>query len=331
MNRPVSIVLPLVLAAAGCRDSRPPNVAPSTGSIRPEVPGTVVGANAPEGTGAKLSDPFEGLDVTAAVPPGSGQPHETCEGDHLRRAFTQLEGGRTEEAIAELERGVFDDPDDVETRRLLGEVYRSNGDAKSAVLHLERAAERAGDPQTWELLAETRLEQRDYDGALTALRRVTRIDRGRPETYRLMARAYQGKEMWKESIEASEEAIAHGSDSPWTYSNLGLAHLVLGRYDDAVRELEKAVSFESGVSPRIWNNLGLAYEKRGELVRAVDAYRTALQGDPGYVKAKVNLTRSTEIAKRDGIAVGERTAEIKKVDLETLSREMEREAGASLE
>ncbi|HVO29708.1 MAG TPA: tetratricopeptide repeat protein, partial [bacterium] len=112
------------------------------------------------------------------------------------------------------------------------------------------------------------------------------------------------------SIEASEEAIARGSDSPWTFNNIGYAYLVLGKTDDAVRELEKAVSFDTGVTPSIWNNLGLAYEKKGELADAANAYRAALAGNPGYVKAKVNLKRLTEVARANGVAIGERSAEV---------------------
>lgn len=309
MNR-FNVAVPFLalttLAASGCKDPAPRNrsaaPAPVSGSVKPEVPGPIeVSASGVEEAPATGGDAirFDGIAHMGG-----------CAEDHLGLGRGLLEGGQIEQGIAELERGVYDRPDDFDVRRLLGEVYRGTGELERAVGHLRAALEQVDDATTWQLLAQTYYELKANDASIAALRKVMRLEPTNPDPYRLLAKVYQAKHMWKESIEASEEAIARGSDSPWTYNNMGYAHLVLGRHEDAVRELEKAVSFDTGVSPAIWNNLGLAYEKCGSLRDAHAAFQAALAGNPNYVKAKVNLARTVEVAKAQGIDLGIRTADI---------------------
>lgn len=309
MNRnalALSLTMFVALATSACQDGgRRGNAAPvATPEIITIDPGSVI-----------VVDPT--LVAEVMTPDFSGSAHEeTCEADHLGIAMGLFENGMTREAIVELERGVFDEPESFEVRRTLGGLYLDTGAMELAVGHLRAATEQVEDAATLQILAQAYFDLKDYDAATKTITSVVRIDPTNPEPFRLLARVYQNKAMWKESIEACEEAIARGSDSPWTYNNMGYAHLILGNGADAVRELEKAVSFDEGVTPRIWNNLGLAYEKNGQIVDAAGAYRTALAGNPTYVKARVNLARTTEIAKAQGIAIGERTAEMASPEVE---------------
>jgi tetratricopeptide (TPR) repeat protein len=227
-----------------------------------------------------------------------------------------LEQGDVDLAISELEKGVFDDPDSFEVRKTLASAYLKKGNLEMAVGHLRSATEQVDDFDTWQQLSQVYFDLKDFDSAEKSIAHTAKLDKSSAEPWKLLARVYMSKQMWKESIDASEEAIARGSDTSTTYNGLGFAYLMIGRYDDSVRELEKAVSFDDGVTPQIWNNLGVAYEKSGQLADAAQAYRASLAGNPTYVKAKVNLDRVTEIAKKESVPVGEEKAQLDKTDLE---------------
>lgn len=294
----------ITLALVACtRTSNPPTPTRGSASVKPEIAtGTQVSTKP-----TPMATPME----VVIQDDFGGTPHDpACTEDHFGVGVGLLESRQVEAGIAELERGVYDEPENFDMRKSLGEAYLAQGETEKAVGHLRVAVDQVDDADTWMELANACFDRKDFDEAQKAIVKVAKLDPSSPEPWKLLARVFQSKSMWKESIDASEEAIARGSDSPWTFNNLGYAYLVLGKSDDAVRELEKAVSFDSGVTSPIWNNLGLAYEKQGELADAASAYRAALAGNPGYVKAKVNLSRLTEVAKAQGIAIGQRKAEI---------------------
>lgn len=308
MNRFVVIATFAALCAFGgaCKDNRSRTNAvptPVFGTTKPEVPST-------REFGSVESD--EIVDVLSF----SGTMHHgECSDDHLGVGVGLIETGLVHEGIAELERGIFDQPESFELRRMLGEAYKGSGNLELAAGHFRAALEQVDDATTWQMLAQTYFELKDMNQSMGAIKKVTQLDPTDPTPFRLLAKVYQSKNMWRESIEASEEAIARGSDNPWTYNNMGYAYLVIGKYDDAVRELEKAVSFDTGVTPTIWNNLGLAYEKKGDLRDAHASYQAALAGNPNYVKAKVNVKRTVELAKVQGVDLGVRTADISRGEL----------------
>lgn len=323
-NALLSFTLLALAFAGGCKsggeESRTPGKTPTSvsrtpvkatsGTITPEVDVGTETSLAPEDVyGPPIPDAMLAAEVV--VPDFSGSPHEeTCEADHLGVGQGLVDAQMFSEAMVELERGVFDDPESFEVRRTLGELYMERGLLEHAVGHLRAAVEQVDDAATMGLLAQSYYDLKDFGAAIKVIERQRKIDPTNPEPYRLLAKVYLSKSMWKEAVEAGEEAIARGSDSPWTYNNMGFAQLILGNYEDAIRELEKAVSFDEEVTPQIWNNLGLAYEKGGRIVDASAAYRSALAANPTYVKAKVNLDRTVTVAKEMGIAVGERKAEV---------------------
>lgn len=323
MNRFVVLATFAALCALGgaCKDNRSRTSlsvpTPVSGTVKPEVPGT-------REFGSVESGELETNDVELSF--NGTMHHGECSDDHLGIGKGLIESGLVDDGIKELERGVFDQPDNFELRKTLGEAYRGSGNLELAAGHFRAALEQVDDATTWQMLAQTYFELKDMNQSLGAIKKVTQLDPTDPTPFRLLAKVYQSKSMWKESIEASEEAIARGSDNPWTYNNMGYAYLVIGRYEDAVRELEKAVSFDTGVSPTIWNNLGLAYEKKGDLRDAHASYQAALAGNPNFVKAKVNVKRTVELAKVQGIDLGVRTADISRDDLSPVPDSVEPES-----
>src|SRR5262249_20777233 len=64
----------------------------------------------------------------------------------------------------------------------------------------------------------------------------------------------------------------------------------LGRYDEALKQLERAVALDP-LNPEAYYNQGLIHERRGERDAAIAAYRSALRYRSGYEPATAALQR----------------------------------------
>lgn len=85
----------------------------------------------------------------------------------------------------------------------------------------------------------------------------------------------------------------HQIDSTWTepYYNEGYLHLlVTEQFDSAVYYFEKAVLYDPQYY-QAYNNLGLAYEKKGDLANAKFYYTKSIEINPDFKLAKDNLNR----------------------------------------
>jgi tetratricopeptide (TPR) repeat protein len=87
------------------------------------------------------------------------------------------------------------------------------------------------------------------------------------------------------AIDAYEQAITAGSRSPKLYNNLGIAYVQRRRYVDALNTFKKATD-----EPRAYNNLGVALLGVGSTKKAVVCFEKAVELSPQYYeKASENL------------------------------------------
>lgn len=70
--------------------------------------------------------------------------------------------------------------------------------------------------------------------------------------------------------------------------NLAVAQARLGRNDEAIRQLETALSLNRG-SPEAHNDLAVLLSRRGDWQKAVDHYQQALKLRPGWAQVEGNL------------------------------------------
>ena len=137
---------------------------------------------------------------------------------------------------------------------------------------------------------------------------------------------------WKaDAIGACDDALSSGSlarrDTAATYVNRGIlemsrerydiaeknfnsaltllpklaeAHVDLGstlinmkKYDEGVKETELGIQLGTHEPERAWYNLGIAYERLGNVQKAYESYRQASILDPKWQEPKDELTRFT--------------------------------------
>jgi tetratricopeptide (TPR) repeat protein len=66
----------------------------------------------------------------------------------------------------------------------------------------------------------------------------------------------------------------------------------LGRYDEAMRQLDVAIKIEP-LNAEAYHNRGAVFERQGKRAAAVDEYRTAVRYNPSYQPSREALVRLT--------------------------------------
>jgi tetratricopeptide (TPR) repeat protein len=102
-------------------------------------------------------------------------------------------------------------------------------------------------------------------------------------------------EMSRENYAAAEKNLDR---SLALMPKIGEAHVDLGstlinmkRYDEGVKETELGISLGSKEPERAWYNLGIAYERMGNLQKAYDSYKQAALIDPKWQEPKDEMAR----------------------------------------
>jgi spermidine synthase len=95
----------------------------------------------------------------------------------------------------------------------------------------------------------------------------------------------------KRGVPYLEKARQIDPENPSAYYNMANAMYKLGRYDDAVQQIQKSLEFQSEPLPDAHNNLASFLQAQGKYDEAAKQYRLALEIDPGFTDAIFNLGR----------------------------------------
>jgi tetratricopeptide (TPR) repeat protein len=90
------------------------------------------------------------------------------------------------------------------------------------------------------------------------------------------------------AAEALERAVQESPDYAEAHLNLGAQYVRIGRYDDAVTELNRAIEI-AGPAPVVLCNLASAQARLGKRAEAIESARAALRLDNGSLQAHLVL------------------------------------------
>jgi Flp pilus assembly protein TadD len=122
--------------------------------------------------------------------------------------------------------------------------------------------------------------------ALQAFREACRLAPDRAEYHNNLGFAYYLLEKFPEAVESLRHAVTIAPEAPRFRNNLGFALGAAGQYEAA-----KEAFLATGTEAQANNNLGVIYEKEGNLKRAIESYALAVSIDPNLEEAKRNLFR----------------------------------------
>ena len=230
--------------------------------------------------------------------------------DHVRRGVAAREAGQLQEARRELEAAVRAAPGLAEAHLYLGLVLHESQDFAAAAESLDRAlalkpgipgahellgydllalgraaeavphldAARRENPGRWQVsvwLGRAYLQAGDADTALGHLLDARASAPSDPELLYLVGKAYS-----QLALRSQAQLLASAPGSPFADLATAEDHDLNGRPDEAMAAYRKALAGNQAL-PDAWRALGDLERDRGGLRAAVDAYRRALEIQPG--------------------------------------------------
>ncbi|HEU0198905.1 MAG TPA: winged helix-turn-helix domain-containing protein [Burkholderiaceae bacterium] len=174
-----------------------------------------------------------------------------------------------------------------------------DADHERLVQELDQLSNRAvavdsNDASAWEIRTVALARQFRWDAALEANARAIKLDptRARLVQARANLMGFMGKPA--EILPLVDQALALDPlDMGWAMRLRCRAHLLLGRYRDAVAACEKAVPFDDTWITHLY--LTAAYSHEGEVAKAEAAKAALLQRRPGFVIADIRAGRFSDV------------------------------------
>lgn len=112
------------------------------------------------------------------------------------------------------------------------------------------------------------------------------------ETFTFMAWAYASKRQYELAIELCRSAIQLNPEYGNPYNDIGAYLIELGRVDEAVEYLEKAIAakvYDCRFYP--YYNLGKVYIAKRMIRKAISCFEQAIQLKPEFIAAKTELEK----------------------------------------
>ena len=221
----------------------------------------------------------------------------------LKQAGSASLEGRQDDAIAIVGKALEEDPTMIEAYMLLGNFERLANRPERAVAAYRQALALDSEHQGALFgLAVAYKEQGRLDDALLGLERARELD---PRNGRVL---WQLADIWlykKQPARAEaiiREALARKVDEERFLLKLGEAQIAAKRLDAAERTLLEAIEKNSELATAHFA-LGLVYEEKGAIEKAMAAYRAELQINDKAYRAAFNLAKLLQQAERLGEAL----------------------------
>lgn len=146
------------------------------------------------------------------------------------------------------------------------------------------------------------INQKNYESALTDMNSVLAIDTTQSAYYLTMADISFAANRTFNAKEFLEKAIALDPENTEAMMRLAELSLIVKQYGRSVELLSKILEKDK-LNTVAWLMRGINFKENGDTTRAVNDFRSAIEADPGYYEAYMQLGIIYQ-AKNDPIAEG---------------------------
>jgi tetratricopeptide (TPR) repeat protein len=242
-----------------------------------------------------------------AKPPGEAQvqadlvekrPVVRGKRDFFKLGASLLVCGYPEQALPYLESVLRQQPENVRTLVLVGQIHREAKRLEMAVRYLDEALR--VDPKSaeaWNEMGGVALEKKDYAGALEHFEQALRVKQGQAhvllnagEASDKLGRVVEAERYFRAALEIEPES-AEGMQG------LGLARAKQGDLVEGERRLREAVRIKPTLGAA-WNNLGVLYLQAKQRDKAVETFERGIAAAPENELLYLNLGRVFVMEKR---------------------------------
>jgi len=185
----------------------------------------------------------------------------------IKVALKQLDEGHLELAIAYLE--------DYTKRREAGENKQEGFDGRPL-------------PEVFYTLGSFYLQKPDFDGAVAYYKKAIELKSNYHKAHHDLGRLLLDHGRIKESIPHLTRAVELKPSDQATICSLSLAELMIGNLDQALAHAKSAVE-RFPKYPAAHYSYGLALQKKKEWRASLEAYKTTIQLDKGWLLARNNI------------------------------------------
>ncbi len=224
--------------------------------------------------------------------PAGGDPKDKIALYNLLKQAASLSiEGKLDDAAAAVRTALAEDPDIVEAHMVLGNIYKKMNRPEDAIAAYRAALARDDEHQNALFsLAIAYKDERRFDEALVGFERARALD---PRNGKVL---WQLADLWmRQGDPARAEAVVRDAlerqvDEPRFLLKLGEICIEEKRFDEAEQAIGRALEKKPGLVLAHYD-LGLVHEGRGEIEKAIDAYRTELTGNTTAYRAAFNAAK----------------------------------------
>lgn len=208
-----------------------------------------------------------------------------------------LRAGDNSRAEVTLNRALKLQPENAETLYLLGQSYNAESRPLDALDVLMRAHKIAPDNvDIIFLMAQVTMSQNYYEDAIPLLESGLQVAPRRPDLLAALGESYFMAGKAEKAIDTFNSLLAIDK-SARSYAFLGLSYRNLGRFDEAKSYFQQGIALDPHNSTCLFN-LGFIAERQGDAVAAERFFQQALQFNPAYSEALLELANLRTAGKR---------------------------------
>jgi len=210
---------------------------------------------------------------------------------YVELGMAYFHAGRLDEAMAAFQRAIVLNPSAADAYNGIGRVYYHTGPAQAAIEAYERAIalDRHYIDPYYGLGILYSAKLGDYEAAIEAFQHG--LEHNPAETFLVasLASTYARTGRFDEAIASLQQAIALQPDNAFAYSWLSIIYLYLKRYEDVITACQREIEIAEAHSPR--RVLGYVYDWLGRYDEAIAELERAVTLEPQDYEARGALAR----------------------------------------